>query len=312
MRQRRLSCVAFVGLVSCLAQVGGAQDGAASVRSATGNACLDAIPDSLLHRVPVFLTPAPVDSSGSRMLLRDGIDLLTQAVAQAGRSLLGAAEGTLPDGEPSVGWRGLEGDVFVVARRNGTMEGRVRPARDPSETAINDAGVRFVARALDSAARAGERLFFPDLLAVDSVSWLFHLESGVLSESGEMSPPKIRLGIPIFSVKAPPQRQVAAERVRVSYPPRLRGLGFMGHVLMQFVVDTSGRVDRSTIRDLYPAGYAPLAPNERDAYEEFIRSVRFALEGAHYRPARIGGCIVRQMVQQPFNFVLGDGGLPTR
>jgi len=204
MRRRRLSCVALLGLMSCLAHVGRAQGGSASTTNATRNACLDAIPDSLLHRVPVYLAPNPVDSSGSRMHLRDGIDLLTQAVAQYGRSLLGAVEGTLPNGEPSVGWRGLDGDVLVIARRNGTMEGRVRPSRQPSEAATSDAGVRLVARALDSAIRAGERLFFPDSLPVDSVSWLFHLEPALVSESGEMTPPKMRMGIPIFSVNAPP------------------------------------------------------------------------------------------------------------
>lgn len=312
MRRCRLSRVLLVGLMSCLARVGGAQEGSAPSAGVTRNGCLDTIPDSVMHRVPVYLTPNPVDSSGSRMPLRDGIDLMTQAVAQIGRSLLGAAEGTLPNGEPSVGWRSLDGDVLVIARRNGTMEGRVKPPRYPSQIAVNDAGVRLVARALDSAFLAGERLFFPDSLRVDSVSWLFHLEPAVLSESGEMTPPKTRIGIPVFSVNAPPERQVAAERVRVSYPPRLRNLGFMGHVLMQFVVDTSGHVDQTTIRDLYPAGYAPLASNEREVYDEFIRSVRYALEGARYRPARIGGCVVRQLVQQPFSFVLGDGGLPTR
>jgi TonB family protein len=245
------------------------------------------------------------------MPLPDGIALLTQAVAQTGRRLLASNDETLPEAEPSVDWRGLDGSVLVLAHRSGRVEGRITPPRHPSDVGINDAGVRLVARALDSAVAGGVRLVFPDSLPVDSISWSLHLEAAVLSEKGEITVPKIRTGSPIFSVLVPAERQVAAERVRVSYPPRLRSAGFMGQVVMQFVVDTTGRVDRATIRDLFPAGAAALDAEGRPIYDEFVRSIRQALVTARYRPARVGGCLVRQLVQQPFQFKLGDGRWPS-
>jgi hypothetical protein len=210
-----------------------------------------------------------------------------------------------------MGWRVLDGDVLVVARRNGTVSARVIPPRDTSETWRSDAGARFVARAVDTAWVRGERLFFPDSLPVDSASWLLQLKPAIVNENGEFTPPRMRMGIPVFSVLAPTERQVSVERVRVAYPPRLRSAGFVGHVLMEFVVDTAGHVDGATIRDRYPAGQRPLSSVEQQVYEEFIRSIRDGLGRAQYRPAKIGGCLVRQMVQQPFTFSLGDG-LPPR
>ena len=68
-------------------------------------------------------------AAGPASPFTNGTDLLTQMVAQTGRSLLAAAEGTLPRGEPTLGWRVLDGDVQIVARRNGTISARVVPAR---------------------------------------------------------------------------------------------------------------------------------------------------------------------------------------
>src|SRR3954471_16181726 len=143
MRVPRLASVALLAVTTSAPRIAGAQTAPAGATSR--NACLDAIPDSALHRVPVYLTASPTDSSAPRVPLQDGIDLLTQTIAQTARSLLPPEEGPLPVGEPALGWRVLEGNVLVVARRNGALSARVVPPSTPEEEWLEDAGARFVA-----------------------------------------------------------------------------------------------------------------------------------------------------------------------
>ena len=279
-----------------------------SIAVPAGPSCIDAIPASALQRVAVYLTANTIDSAGSRATLQQSIDLLTQSVAQRARALLTATEGVLPEGEPAISWRSLESDVRVVARRGGGISWVVQPPRHPNHIRANDVGAQLVGRALDSLTRHGDGLVIPDSVAADSVAWLLHLEPAILDERGEIRTPRMRMGIPVFSVLLPPQQAVHGASVRVRYPRELRDAGFMGRVVMEFVVDTSGHPDPASIRDLLPAGHAPLDEAQRRAYATFVRSIRLALESASYQPARIGGCAVRQLVQQPFTFELRDGG----
>ena len=74
------------------------------------------------------------------------------------------------------------------------------------------------------------------------------------------------------------------------YPPDLLALGAQGEVRATYVVDTAGRVDTATIRIL-----------ESDD-PRFTESVRTALGGMRFRPARRGSTVVRQLVEQRFRF----------
>ena len=74
------------------------------------------------------------------------------------------------------------------------------------------------------------------------------------------------------------------------YPPKLSALGKEGRVHATFVVDTTGRVDMTSIRVL--ASDDP----------EFTESVRTALGVMRFRPALRGGRPVRQLVEQRFTF----------
>jgi hypothetical protein len=71
---------------------------------------------------------------------------------------------------------------------------------------------------------------------------------------------------------------------------------------MQFVVDSSGRVDPATLRDLWPADRPRLTGELGGHYRAFLSAVRDGLADARYVPARVGGCATRQLVQQPFEF----------
>jgi TonB family protein len=74
------------------------------------------------------------------------------------------------------------------------------------------------------------------------------------------------------------------------YPRDLIATGTEGQVQAVYVVDTSGRVDTTTIQVL--ASDDP----------RFTESVRTALGGMRFRPAKRGGKAVRQLVQQRFRF----------
>ncbi len=79
-----------------------------------------------------------------------------------------------------------------------------------------------------------------------------------------------------------------------SYPSTLRALRIEGEVLAQFMVDTMGRPDMSTVRILDP----------QHTYREFAESVIETLPKMRFTPAERRGCKVKQLVQLPFAFEL--------
>lgn len=74
------------------------------------------------------------------------------------------------------------------------------------------------------------------------------------------------------------------------YPDSLLALRVRGRVVVEFVVDTMGAVERGSIAVLSSTN------------ELFTASVREALSGSHFFPARKQGRRVRQFMQLPFNF----------
>ena len=76
------------------------------------------------------------------------------------------------------------------------------------------------------------------------------------------------------------------------YPPDLIATGTEGQVQATYVVDTVGRVDTTTIQVL------------QSDDPRFTESVRTALGGMRFRPAKRGGKAVRQLVTQNVLFSL--------
>ena len=74
------------------------------------------------------------------------------------------------------------------------------------------------------------------------------------------------------------------------YPRDLLAMGAEGSVLATYVVDTTGRVDTTTIQVV------------RSDDSRFTESVRTALGGMLFRPAKRAGKTVRQLVEQQFRF----------
>lgn len=83
------------------------------------------------------------------------------------------------------------------------------------------------------------------------------------------------------------------------YPPVLLTRGIEGSAVMRFVIDSTGRVDMSTVRVM-------------DAtHQEFARAVRDAMPRMKFRPAKRGAVPVRQLVEQPYMFRI-EAPPPTR
>jgi TonB family protein len=74
------------------------------------------------------------------------------------------------------------------------------------------------------------------------------------------------------------------------YPPDLLATGTQGSVQTTYVVDSTGRVDTTTIKVV------------RSDDPRFTASVRTALGSMRFRPAKRAGKTVRQLVEQKFNF----------
>lgn len=74
------------------------------------------------------------------------------------------------------------------------------------------------------------------------------------------------------------------------YPEQLRSAGVDGRVLVQFVVDTTGRIDPTSIKVL------------ESTHELFSRAVRDALGAFRFAPAEVGGRRVSALAQMPFDF----------
>ena len=75
-----------------------------------------------------------------------------------------------------------------------------------------------------------------------------------------------------------------------SYPEMLRAAGIGGTVTVQFVVDTTGRVEMASIR--------PLA----STHDLFTRAVTAALRETRFTPGLMGGRRVRTLVERSFRF----------
>ncbi len=83
-------------------------------------------------------------------------------------------------------------------------------------------------------------------------------------------------------------RIVASGKAR--YPESLRQAGIDGVVLVRFVVDTSGRVDMSSVAVV------------SSTHDLFSRAVREALPGFRFKPAESGGRRVAALAEMPFEF----------
>jgi TonB family protein len=76
-----------------------------------------------------------------------------------------------------------------------------------------------------------------------------------------------------------------------AYPPTLQSAGLAGVALVEFVIDTTGRVEAGSIRMM------------ESSHRLFDQAGRSAIFAARFRPATLGGKPVRQITRQRIRFV---------
>jgi serine/threonine-protein kinase len=144
----------------------------------------------------------------------------------------------------------------------------------------------------------------PDLReAHEALGW-FHYWSNVDYEP--VVPESAQTAVPLVSGDAPAEGEVWVQGAVddlpeplscpvLNYPATMRRAGIEGRVLLQFVVETDGRVRPETVEVIESTHALFEAPAETTIAQCF------------FRPGRVDGVPVRVLVQMPIDFTLGGG-----
>jgi hypothetical protein len=297
-----VSCAALLVTTPAVAR---AQESSTSRDSAPS--CLMSIPDSALRRVVVYVQAVLIDSTDKAIL--PGLDLLAQQVADSVRTSLGVAADQLPNGEPAVTWRALESSLLVVVRRDGRITSTLPTSKVSSSVdsyRADTAATHLLARALASVAEDdGYFTVWPDGFEPDSVAFHLVINYPFVDGRGVITPIQVRQAFPLFSVGVPPREPVVVKRRSIPrYPKDLPAKGVTGDLIIQFIVDTTGHADMTTVKDLWPSSRPRLTGEMGEYYDAFRQAVVRSLPKTLFEPARLGGCKVKQLVQLPFGFKL--------
>ncbi|HEU5305293.1 MAG TPA: TonB family protein [Gemmatimonadales bacterium] len=84
---------------------------------------------------------------------------------------------------------------------------------------------------------------------------------------------------------------VVVSQPRPRYPATLAAVGIEGRVMVEFVIDTTGRVEPASIRAT------------ESSHPAFEAAARTTMQGSVFRPARLGNRPVRQLTRQSVRFV---------
>lgn len=271
------------------------------------SACVAAIPDSALARVAAYATVELHDTTQRAAMTP--LENLLPVVANHVGALLGAGRDTVPRGDPRVTWRDVDGGppVEVVWHRDGRIDWALWRDTVPNPDTSTLAASRLLLRALDSTRADGEfPLLWPEGLAGDSVRFRLRLVRVVVDEKGKAVPLLARVLVPVFTLGAPRQSGVRPLKIsRPSYPAAPQQGHATGVVIIDFVVDSTGRAVMSTVHDEWPRDRPRLQGELATYYESFLEAARRSIERSRYAPARLNGCPVGQLVQQPFTFSFG-------
>lgn len=129
-----------------------------------------------------------------------------------------------------------------------------------------------------------------------------------VSRDRVVQPMEARFAVPVFSLPMPwtePLRLRRQPSIRFpQFPPEspLRANRAEGTVILEFVVDSTGRVQAHTIEEQWPADRPRLTGDLAAHYEAFLDAARRGVARARFHPALIGGCPVQQLAQMPFVF----------
>lgn len=227
------------------------------------------------------------------------LDLVGERIADAARASLGASGQAIPTGD-SLGMLPSAYNAIpidIVMHREGPWAWRPgAPDKFPAPPKLT----AFYARVLGTIPADSLWIVWPDGYQPDSV--VFRLVLFGYSQHVPTANRRTSL-FSVFTTKGILERPAVATHIAwIEYPPDANFHHIVGEVLLQFVIDTTGRADAKTIRVLEPTAARMDSSEFATFYTEFIRASRSAVEQSRYSPARLGGCLVREQVQQPFAY----------
>lgn len=264
--------------------------------------CFAGIPESALVRVPVHLEAEAVDPTGRVVLPL--VDALMERVASHVQRSLDAGSLEFPKAEPRITWRTLGRGIVLHVHSDGKLSWSASPA-DSGVRHGSMTGIQVLRDAMSAISDSGTRIILPDGLARDSLSFLIAYRVPAAREDGQMVPMRVRRAVSIFSLLVPPEQPAAAVRgPRIVYPPRRGQFDAQGTVVLRFVVDSRGRVERNTVEAYWPPDRPKLTGELGEYYRAFVVAARRGVAAMRFQPALLGGCPVRQYVELPIDFMI--------
>jgi hypothetical protein len=261
--------------------------------------CLASITTASMYRETVFLeSHMPAHTDGS---LTVQADLMADDVAAELRALLGAHGADVPLADSVMSWYAVPSQLIVIAHADGSVTRRMRSAVGDSSAAV------MLLRAFDAArARGAALMLWPENLTADSLIVRLTLVPSLARNGWKIiAPQNRRVKFAAFYLSEPTESPALpkADQGQPDYPFFNRQSRITGRLILQFVVDTNGRADSTTIRDLWTPGVPRLTGELGRYYNDFVRTTSTWVKHIRFDPARLGLCPVRQIVQFPFEFV---------
>jgi hypothetical protein len=269
--------------------------------------CLASIPATSMHHVPVHLSADMLPVTDTILTLQS--DLMAQDVATEMRALLDTTHMSMLDVDGKLTWYSVPSQIVVIVHADGSESWRVKGSQGDLTAA------RLLGAAFDSAiAHGNARVVWPEGIKTDSL--IVRLSLVPQYQGYDPTPEHSFDPEKEFTVFALTEPDVTAPVIKAGEPPpkypsfneRHR---VEGAVLMQLIVDSTGRTDPSSIHDLWPASWPRLDGYEAEYYNWFVESVTRWSKQVRFEPRRIAGCAVRQVVRIPLTFV-APGSLPRR
>ena len=261
------------------------------------DSCLLQLPAQSFKRVPVFIQATSQGKSSDALMPL--ADLFAQTASLKMREMLGSGSGQLPEADSVVAWYGLYGEVEVTVQRDGTFTWQTAEWSRSADT-LARSSINIINRVLTRLVREGERVGWPDGSTADSLGFSLSLTAPRVSKELKLERLETRQAFPAFSLLMPWASAVDYKRypsIRFSHGTES---GNPATVRLTFLIDKNGKVDLDTVKEFASPGAPRLSGAERRYQLNFLAAVKDALRSASYKPANIGGCVVKQTVQQDF------------
>lgn len=294
---RRFGTAALVALLA-VPRVAASQAAPVAVMAddRAGRACLDTLLDAGLSRLTVFQHAVVADTSAA---LVAQVGLVSEHIADAARAALGGAGDSVPAGDTLGVWRTslVHLPLAIVLRRNGSWTWRAEHGGDPGNPKVT----AFYTRVLRAIPADSLWMLWPDGYAADSIA--VHLD--VMSDNPYAHAPSVGISIfPVFTAKGIVRLPaILTQQVAPIYPEDALGDSITAKVLVDVVIGTDGRADSATIEVRSPSAAMLATSPKAHFYREFVDATRDVVMRERFRPARIGGCAIRQVAHLSFDYV---------